>query len=112
MTKEESVKSSSNNANTVLCEGVTVADVAAQYKEQERLEKLYRQEKLERIKELEQLIQSSIHANIYNKIYKAEYGDYREFVEKVAKVLREEPAFAYEKGLPPVGIFSERQTSP
>ena len=61
--------------NPVLSAGI-VSEIADQYEEQVR------------IKELEQLISSSMNKPIYNLLYKPEYGDYRQFVEEVAKELR------------------------
>lgn len=65
-----------------------VSEIADQYEEQVRLEQLYREDKQRKIKELEQLISSSINKPIYNLLYKSEYGDYRQFVEQVAVELR------------------------
>ena len=75
------------DANTVLAAGV-VSEIANQYEEQVRLEKLYREDKEQKIKELEQLISSSMNKPIYKLLYKPEYGDYRQFVEDVAAELR------------------------
>ena len=77
----------SNNANVLLCAGV-VSAIADQYEEQVRLEKLYQQDKREKIKELEQMISNSMNVNIYKKLYKPEYEDYRQYTEEVAKELR------------------------
>ena len=65
-----------------------VSEIADQYEEQARLEQLYREDKERKIKELEQLISSSRNKPIYKLLYKPEYGDYRQFVEDVAKELR------------------------
>lgn len=75
------------DANTVLVAGV-VSEIADQYEEQVRLEKLYQEDKERKIKELEQLISSSKNKPIYKLLYKPEYGDYRQFVENVAAELR------------------------
>lgn len=88
--KEQKVETSTEAAivgNTVLAAGV-VSEIADQYEEQVRLEQLYREEKERKIKELEQLISSSRNKPIYKLLYKPEYGDYRQFVEDVAKELR------------------------
>lgn len=79
--------SSPNSTNAVLAAGV-VSEIADQYEEQVRIEKLYQEDKERKIKELEQLISSSRNKPIYRLLYKPEYGDYRQFVEEVAKELR------------------------
>ena len=61
--------------NPVLSAGI-VSEIADQYEEQVR------------IKELEQLISSSMNKPIYNLLYKPEYGDFKRFVEQVAAELR------------------------
>lgn len=76
-----------NDDNAVLAAGV-VSEIADQYEEQVRLEKLYQEDKKQKIKELEQMISSSMNKPIYKLLYKPEYGDYRQFVEDVAKELR------------------------
>lgn len=76
-----------NDANRLLAAGV-VSEIADQYEEQVRLEKLYQEDKERKIKELEQLISSSKNKPIYKLLYKPEYGDYRQFVEDVAAELR------------------------
>ena len=73
--------------NPVLSAGI-VSEIADQYEEQVRLEKLYQEDKERKIKELEQLISSSKNKPIYKLLYKPEYGDYRQFVEDVAAELR------------------------
>lgn len=85
--KVENKQLSSNDGNTVLSVGI-ISAIADEYEEQVRLEKLYREDKKQKIKELEQLINNSINKSIYKLIYKPEYGDYRQFVEEVAKELR------------------------
>jgi hypothetical protein len=75
------------DANNVLVAGV-VSEITDQYEEQVRLEKIYQEDKERKIKELEQLISSSKDRSIYKLLYKPEYGDYRQFVEEVAKELR------------------------
>lgn len=85
--KNENKQLSRNDGNTMLSAGV-VSEIADQYEEQDRLEKLYQEDKKQKIKELEQLISNSINKPIYKLLYKAEYGDYRQFVEEVAKELR------------------------
>ena len=75
------------DANKVLAAGV-VSEIADQYEEQVRLEKLYQEDKEQKIKELQQLISSSKNKPIYKLLYKPEYGDYRQFVEDVAAELR------------------------
>jgi len=86
-TENSNQKDTSNELYTLLCAGV-VSGIADQYDEQVRLEKLYQQDKREKIKELEQMISNSMNANIYKKFYKPEYGDYRQYVEEIAKELR------------------------
>ena len=76
-----------NDANRLLAAGA-VSEIADQYEEQVRLEKLYQEDKRQKIKELEQLISNSMNKPIYKLIYKPEYGDYRQFVENVAAELR------------------------
>ena len=83
----ETTTSSPNSTNAVLSAGV-VSEIADQYEEQVRLEKLYQEDKERKIKELEQLISSSKNKPIYKLLYKPEYGDYRQFVEDVAAELR------------------------
>lgn len=83
----QKVETSPNSTNAVLAAGV-VSEIADQYEEQVRLEQLYREDKERKIKELEQLISSSRNKPIYKLLYKAEYGDYRQFVEQVAEELR------------------------
>lgn len=83
----ETTTSSPNSNNAVLEAGV-VSEIADQYEEHVRIEELYQEEKRQKIKELEQLIISSMNKPIYNLLYKPEYGDYRQFVEEVAKELR------------------------
>ena len=85
--KVENKQLSSNDGNTVLSVGI-ISAIADEYEEQVRLEKLYREDKKQKIKELEQLINNSINKPIYKLIYKPEYGDYRQFVVEVAKELR------------------------
>ena len=88
--KEQKVETSTESAivgNTVLASGV-VSEIADQYEEQVRLEKLFQEDKERKIKELEQLISSSKNKPIYKLLYKPEYGDYRQFVEEVAAELR------------------------
>ena len=67
---------------------VVVVVIADQYEEQIMLENLYQEDKKQKIKELEQMISNSMNANIYKKFYKSEYGDYRQYVELIAKELR------------------------
>ena len=76
-----------NGTKPVLSAGV-VSEIADKYEEQVRLEELYQEEKKQKIKELEQLISSSMNKPIYKLLYKPEYGDYRQFVEQVAAELR------------------------
>lgn len=83
----EITTSNLNSTNAVLAAGV-VSEIADQYEEQVRIEKLYQEDKERKIKELEQLISSSRNKSIYRLLYKPEYGDYRQFVEEVAKELR------------------------
>jgi hypothetical protein len=77
----------SHIANTLLSAGV-VSEIADQYEEQVRLEKLYQEDKKQKIKELELMISNSMNKPIYKLLYKPEYGDYRQFVEQVAVELR------------------------
>ena len=86
-TKDDLKHDTPTDANNVLAAGV-VSEIADQYEEQVRLEKLYQEEKKRKIKELEQLISSSKNKPIYKLLYKPEYGDYRQFVEDVAAELR------------------------
>ncbi len=83
----EKTTSSPNNLNAALAAGV-VSEIADQYEEQLRIEQLYREDKERKIKELQQLISGSFNKQIYKLLYKPEYGDYRQFVEQVAKELR------------------------
>ena len=83
----ETTTSSPNSTNAVLVAGV-VSEIADQYEEQVRLEKLYQEEKKQKIKELELMISNSKNKPIYKLLYKPEYGDYRQFVEQVAVELR------------------------
>jgi hypothetical protein len=83
----ETTTSSPNSTNEVLAASV-VSEIADQYEEQVKLEKIYQEDKRQRIKELEQLIISSMNKPIYNLLYKPEYGDYRQFAEQVAVELR------------------------
>ena len=83
----ETTTSSPNSTNAVLVAGV-VSEIADQYEEQVRIEKLYQEDKEQKIKELEKLIFNSQRRDIYKQLYKIEYGDYRCFVEEVAKELR------------------------
>ena len=83
----ETTTSSQNSNNAVLEAGV-VSEIADQYEEQVRLEKIYQEEKKQKIKELELMISNSKNKPIYKLLYKPEYGDYRQFVEEVAKELR------------------------
>lgn len=83
----ETTTSSPNSTNAVLAAGV-VSEIADQYEEQVRLERLYQEDKKQKIKELERLISSSMNKPIYKLLYKPEYGDYRQFVEQVAVELR------------------------
>ena len=76
-----------NGTKPVLSAGV-VSEIADQYEEQIMLENLYQEDKKQKIKELEQMISNSMNANIYKKFYKSEYGDYRQYVELIAKELR------------------------
>ena len=75
------------DANNVLPAGM-VSEIADQYEEQVRLERLYQEDKERKIEELKQLISSSKNKPIYELLYKPEYGDYRQFVEYVAAELR------------------------
>ena len=65
-----------------------VSEIADQYEEQVRLEKLYQEDKKQKIKELELMISDSIYKPIYKLLYKPEYGDYKRFVDQVAAELR------------------------
>ena len=75
------------DANNVLEAGF-VSEIADQYEEQVRFERLYQEDKERKIEELKQLISSSKNKPIYKLLYKPEYGDYRQFVEDVAVELR------------------------
>jgi len=83
----ETTTSSPNSTNAVLSAGV-VSEIADQYEEHVRLEKLYQEDKKQKIKELELMISNSMNKPIYKLLYKPEYGDYRQFVEQVAVELR------------------------
>lgn len=83
----ETTTSSQNSTNAVLSAGV-VSEIADQYEEHVRLEKLYQEDKKQKIKELELMISNSMNKPIYKLLYKPEYGDYRQFVEQVAVELR------------------------
>lgn len=85
--KEEVKEQTENGARPLLVAGV-VSEIADQYEEQVRLERLYREDKERKIKELEQLISNSVNKPIYKLLYKPEYGEYRQFVETVAAELR------------------------
>lgn len=76
------------SSNLMLSAGVSVNDIANKYQEQERNEKAYRADIDEKILELQEQYINSINANIYKFLYKPEYGDYREYVQKVADELR------------------------
>ena len=62
--------------------------LADEYEKQALFEENYRKEKEKQINSLKLLIASSYERPIYKLIYKEEYGDFREFAEQVAKVLR------------------------
>lgn len=87
MKKVETTTSSPTSTNAVLAADV-VSKIADQYEEQVRLEQLYRENIERKIKELEQSISNSRNKLIYKLLYKAKYGDYRQFVEQVAEELR------------------------
>lgn len=72
----------------MLAAGVSVQMVADQYQQQENFAKAQRSKWSEQILELERLISESHNWNIYKVLYKGEYGDYREYVNKVAEELR------------------------
>ena len=72
----------------VLFDDNIVSVIADQYVEQLRLEKIYQQDKQDKIAELERMIIGSLNTNIYKKLYKQEYGTYRQYVEEVARELR------------------------
>jgi len=81
-----------DNTNELFGESVlstnVIEKIADEYEKQEIFEKAY-QEKLEiKIKELRQLILNSQNKMIYNLLYKSNYGDYNEYVEKIAAELR------------------------
>ena len=87
MQKDDLKHDTPTNENNVLDAGM-VSEIADQYEEQVRFEKLYQEDKERKIEELEQLISSSKNKPIYKLLYKPEYGDYRQFVEDVAAELR------------------------
>ena len=87
MQKDDLKHDTPTNENNVLDAGV-VSEIADQYEEQVRFEKLYQEDKERKIEELEQLISRSKNKPIYKLLYKPEYGDYRQFVEDVAAELR------------------------
>ena len=76
-----------SNSETYLSEEI-IKKAADEYKEQDRLIDLYRQDLMRKIKKLEDKICDTYHRSHYKIVYKKEYGDYREFVEKVAAELR------------------------
>ena len=82
------VTTSSGGENKPLLAAGVLSEITDQYEEQVRLEQLYREDKERKIKELEQLIISSMNKPLYKLLYKPEYGDYRKFVEEVSKELR------------------------
>ena len=59
------------------------------YIEIDNFEKEFRESKERQIKEIEAIIDNSYHRDIYKELYKEEYGDFREFREKLAKELRD-----------------------
>ena len=87
MQKDDLKHDTPTNENNVLDAGM-VSEIADQYEEQVRFEKLYQEDKERKIEELEQLISRSKNKPIYKLLYKPEYGDYRQFVEDVAAELR------------------------
>ena len=87
MQKDDLKHDTPTNENNVLDAGM-VSEIADQYEEQVRFEKLYQEDKERKIEELEQLISRSKNKPMYKLLYKPEYGDYRQFVEDVAAELR------------------------
>lgn len=75
----------------VLSAGI-VDKIADEYEEQDRIEKAYREDLENKVKELDQMILNSQNRMRYKLLYKPEYGDYRDFVEKVAEELRRRDA--------------------
>jgi glutathionyl-hydroquinone reductase len=66
-----------------------ISKVVREYIEQYKFGAMYREELRLEIDKYEKLISDSFNKNIYMLIYKREYGAYRDFVETVAKALRE-----------------------
>lgn len=87
----------SNNANVLLCAGV-LTEIAIQYEEQWRQVKEVQADLSRRIKDLEERLINEGQRPIYKMLYKPEYGDYREYVELVAKELRRMHACRYVSG--------------
>jgi len=86
---DEKKTSSPNSTNDFTLSAIVVSEIADQYEEQVRSEKLYQEDKKQKIKELEHMIMSSMNKPIYKLLYNPyEHGDYRQFVEQVAKELR------------------------
>ena len=67
----------------------TIKKVVEEYKEQDRAGCMYRlalDKEIDRLRGLRKLSHDKI---LYMILYKGEYGDYHEFVETIAKELRE-----------------------
>jgi len=74
-------------ANVLLAAGV-LTEIAIQYEEQWMQVKELQADLSRRIKDLEERLINEGQRPIYKMLYKPEYGDYREYVELVAKELR------------------------
>ena len=65
----------------------TVIEVADKYLELYNQEYLYRENLRNQIKDLEELIRGSFSKLYYEKFYKEEYGDYKEYSQLLVKEL-------------------------
>jgi len=68
---------------------IDIKKITDQYQEQEKSERQIRASLNDQILDLEHKIDQSFKKNLYNLIYRSEFGDYKEFVEAVAKELRQ-----------------------
>lgn len=59
------------------------------YIEIDNFEKIFRISKTEQIRQIEEVIASSYRRDIYRKVFKEKYGDFREFRERLAQELRD-----------------------
>jgi hypothetical protein len=65
-----------------------IKKVADQYEEQVRFMKAQQQEIKNQIQQLNYEYNQLGNKNFYNLLYRSEFGDYRQFVEDIAKELR------------------------